>query len=71
MYIDAEDPDNGIDAEYHPKNDRYPLFSTVVELTQGQNKMSKNTHEFKVETVILTVVKPLFILYFGHFILSR
>ena len=31
--------------------------------------MSENAHEFKVEMVISTVFKPLFSLYFEHFIL--
>ena len=49
-------------------------FRAVLRLLQilpKQNKMSENSHESKVEMVISTVLKLVFILYFGHFILFR
>ena len=38
-YIDAEDPDNGIEAEYHPKKDRWVKRAASISIT-----MFKSSH---------------------------
>ena len=45
-----------------------PFCSEFDRVLPRQNKMSEKSHESKVEMVISTVLKPVFI---GHFILFR
>ena len=54
-----------------PGTSLFILLLDLMMLLPGQIKMSDNVYEFKMEMVISTVSKPLFILNFGHFILSR
>jgi serine/threonine protein kinase len=48
----------------------YVLFCSVLwcAVLPKQHNMSRNSHESKEETVILTVVKSVFSLHFVHFI---
>ena len=53
---------------YRIKEWSYHADHAAYNILPRQNKMSENTDESKMETVILTVLKPVC---FGHFILSR